>query len=115
MQGKPTKKQGFSVSSEPLKSLENKVKTLKKKEFFEKRQKKQGNPKKQGKEDQGKTGTRVQQTERQYQKTGTRVQKTERLYKNLERGYIHQNHPLQSRPFVSSRFSISMLQKDYVF
>ena len=41
-QGKPPKKQGFSVSSEPLKSLQKEGKTLKKsKEFLEKQKSKE--------------------------------------------------------------------------
>ena len=52
----PPKKQGFFVPTEPLKSLEKKGKTVKKnKEIHaKKRRKKQGIPKKQGKEGQGK-------------------------------------------------------------
>ena len=48
----PQKQQGFVLAGEPLKSLENKQKTRKKARISLKR-KKQGNPKRQGKEDQG--------------------------------------------------------------
>ena len=51
-QGKPRKKQGFSVSSELLKSLEKKGKTLKKARNSSKSQKARKS-RKQGKEDQG--------------------------------------------------------------
>ena len=55
-QGKPPKIQGFCISSEPLKSLEKKGKTVKKMRnflvfFFFQAEKEEENPKKQGKED----------------------------------------------------------------
>ena len=52
MQGKSRKKQGFSIPTEPLKSLEKKAKTLKKTRNSL-QGKKQGNQKNQGKEGQG--------------------------------------------------------------
>ena len=53
-QGKPPKKQGFFIPTEPLKSLEKKGKTLKKTRNSSQGEKKQGIPnKKQGKEGQG--------------------------------------------------------------
>ena len=52
-QGKPPKKQGFFIPTEPLKSLEKKGKTLTKKQGIPRKEKEQGMPKKQGKEGQG--------------------------------------------------------------
>ena len=53
-QGNPQKKQGFLIPTEPLKSLEKKGKTLKKKQGIPRKEKKTRNSKKkQGKEGQG--------------------------------------------------------------
>ena len=52
--GKPPKKQGFFIPTQSLKSLEKKGKTLEKnKQFLAEEKKKQGIPKKQGKEGLG--------------------------------------------------------------
>ena len=51
--GKPQKKQGYFIPTEPLKSLEKKGKNAQKNKEFLAGRKKQGIPKKQGKEGQG--------------------------------------------------------------
>ena len=51
--GKPPKKQGFFIFTKPLKTLEKKGKTLNKTRNSSQGKKKQGIPKKQGKEGQG--------------------------------------------------------------